>query len=128
MIPVRTVYEWPKGGPCVKAQVKATLVAENGHRFVGSNAVENPQTVCPRASAEHFTGYEACKIVCQQVSHAEVSAINLAGELARGGTIYLEGHFAPCPDCQAAADAAGVERIIVGAPPMQEAADGKVQP
>lgn len=119
----RTIYEWPKGGPCVKAQVKATLISVTGHRFVGTNAVENPQQVCPRADSPSFVGYEACKDICRQESHAEVSAINLAGDAARGATIYLEGHFAPCPDCQAAADAAGVAKIIVGAPQTDTKAD-----
>ena len=102
---------------CVKAQVRATLVALDGRWYVGTNGVSAPQKVCPRANAEHFTGYEACKEVCRQESHAEVSAINLAVDAARGATICQEGHFAPCPDCQSLADAAGVARIIVGPPP-----------
>lgn len=114
------ILEPLKAGICLKAQVRATLVALDGRWFVGTNGVRVPQEVCPRAKAEHFTGYEACRDICRQESHAEVSAINLAGEAARGATIYLEGHFAPCPDCQAAADAAGIAKIIIGAPPVQQ--------
>lgn len=109
-----------KAGKCLKAQVRATLVALDGRWFVGTNGVSVPQEVCPRANAQHFTGYEACKDICQQPAHAEVSAINLAGDAACGATIYLEGHFAACPDCQAAADAAGIAEIIIGAPPVQQ--------
>lgn len=94
--------------------------AMDGRWFVGTNGVSVPQQVCPRANAQHFTGYEACKDICRQESHAEVSAINLAGEAARGATIYLEGHFAACPDCQAAADAAGIAQIVIGPPPVQQ--------
>ncbi|WP_368762050.1 hypothetical protein [Klebsiella pneumoniae] len=114
------ILEPRKSGICLKAQVRATLVALDGRWFVGTNGVRVPQEVCPRAGSPHFTGYEACKDICRQESHAEVSAINLAGEAARGATIYLEGHFAPCPDCQAAADAAGIAQIIIGAPPVQQ--------
>lgn len=109
-----------KAGVCLKAQVRATLVALDGRWFVGTNGVSVPQEVCPRAGSPSFVGYEACKDICRQESHAEVSAINLAGDAARGATIYLEGHFAPCPDCQAAADAAGIAQIIVGSPPAQQ--------
>lgn len=112
-----TIRELHKPGQCIKAQVKATLIALDGRRFVGTNGVMNPQTRCPRAHMPHFTGYQACKAVCGQPHHAEVSAIHLAGDHALGSTIYLEGHFAACPDCQAAANAAGVALIVVGPPP-----------
>lgn len=114
------ILEPKKAGVCLKAQVRATLVALDGRWFVGTNGVSVPQEVCPRAGSPSFVGYEACKEICQQPAHAEVSAINLAGDAARGATIYLEGHFAACPDCQAAADAAGIAQIIVGAPPVQQ--------
>lgn len=114
------ILEPRKAGKCLKAQVRATLVALDGRWFIGTNGVTVPQEACPRAGSPSFTWYEACTEICRQESHAEVSAINLAGEAARGATIYLEGHFAPCPDCQAAADAAGIAEIIVGAPPVQQ--------
>lgn len=114
------ILEPKKAGICLKAQVRATLVALDGRWFVGTNGVSVPQESCPRAGSPSFVGYEACKEICQQPAHAEVSAINLAGDAARGATIYLEGHFAACPDCQAAADAAGIAQIIVGPPPVQQ--------
>ena len=109
-------HEIAKAGPCIKTRVKATLITTDGKRYIGTNDVANPQAKCPRAHMPHFSGYEACKSVCGQESHAEISAINLAGDDACGSTIYLEGHFAACPDCQSAANAAGVAHIIIGAP------------
>lgn len=118
MIDVRVIHERPKAGPCVKAQVKATLISAAGVRYIGSNEVGAPQAACPRVDEPEFTAYEKCKSVCNQESHAEVSAILLAGDDALDSTIYLEGHRAACPGCQAAANAAGVKQIIVSPPPL----------
>jgi len=111
------IMEPRKVGACLKAQVRATLIAVDGTRFIGTNGIMREVGACPRATLPSFVGYAPCKDVCKQPSHAEVSAILLAGEQAEGATIYLEGHHAPCPDCVAAANAAGVAQIIVSAPP-----------
>lgn len=114
------ILEPRKAGVCARLQVRATLVALDGRWFVGTNGVRHPQEVCPSEGSPSEDRYAPCWNVCQQPAHAEVSAIKLAGDAARGATIYLEGHIAPCRYCQAAADAAGVVQIIVGAPPVQQ--------
>lgn len=105
-------------GPCVKQTVRATVVTPDGRRFVGTNYVNNPQDVCPRASMPTGQGYELCKSVCDQPAHAEVNACNAAGADARGSVLYLEGHYYACDPCAAHAKAAGVVEIIMGAPPQ----------
>jgi hypothetical protein len=105
---------------CAKLTTRATIIAPNGERFVGTNAVNNPQATCPRAGMPTGVGYELCKSVCQQQSHAEVSACLAAGERARGGKLYLEGHYYACDDCKRVAAEHGVE-IIIGAPPEESA-------
>ena len=104
-------------GPCAKQTVTATLVAADGSRFVGTNAVSFPQHSCPRAGLPTGVGYELCADVCGQTAHAEVNALRAAGEAAKGAVLYVEGHFYVCPACTLAAQAAGVFRIELGAPP-----------
>lgn len=104
-------------GPCAKQLVIATIVASNGMRFFGSNHCFNPQLTCPRVDMPSGVGYELCVKVCNQPAHAEVNAIQLAGEHACGAVLYLEGHTHACPACQVACDEAGITKIIIGAPP-----------
>lgn len=102
-------------GPCAKTTVRCTLVTPASERIVGTNHCENPQLACPRAPGE---GYEKCTSVCRQVGHAEVIAVNLAGEArARGARAYLEGHTYACMACQHALFDAGVISFSIGAPP-----------
>lgn len=106
----------PRVGPCVKQTVKATVVAPNGSRYVGTNECLNAQDVCPRADLPTGVGYEMCRDICRQTGHAEINALLAAGEAAFGGALYLEGHTYACEPCRRAALTAGVE-IIIGAPP-----------
>lgn len=50
--------------------------------------------------------------------HAEVEALNSAGEAARGGTLYVTlepcCHFGKTPPCSRAVIAAGIRRVVVG--------------
>lgn len=101
-------------GPCVKSQVRCTLIASSGERFVGENLCANPQTVCPRAPGE---GYDKCITVCGQEGHAETVALARAGDLARGAHAYVEGHSYACRYCQVALFGAGVAALTIGAPP-----------
>jgi hypothetical protein len=100
-------------GPCVKQRVVATIVTKDGKLFVGENHCLTPQTVCPRAGMPTGVGYELCKSVCNQVGHAEVVALEAAGENARGATLILEGHTYACQSCLNAATEAGIERVVV---------------
>lgn len=103
-------------GPCAKQTTRATIIAPDGRRFIGENDCLNPQPTCPRAGMPTGVGYELCQSICRQTGHAEVNACRKAGQQARGGVLYLEGHYYACEPCKAAADAAGVT-IVIGAPP-----------
>lgn len=90
---------------CAKVRVRATLTHPDGRSWTGENRCRNPQAVCPRLPGE---GYEKCRTICDQVGHAELDALALAGEHARGCTASLEGHTYYCMQCQHAFFAAGV--------------------
>lgn len=100
---------------CAKQRVVATIVTPDGFTYVGENLCENPQTVCPRDAAGYKTGegYELCKSICNQGSHAEVAAINLAGDACSGSTLYLTGHTYACDSCKSAAFGAGISSIVI---------------
>lgn len=108
-------------GDCAKQVVKATIVTVDGERFVGFNKVRNAQRECPRGDMPSGTGYELCRDVCDQTGHAEVNAMRSAAEKADGAVLYLEGHTYACAACQAAANAAGILQIVIGAPPLEDA-------
>lgn len=101
-------------GPCVKQRVIATIIATCGEEFVGENDCDNAQSVCPRAGMASGVGYHLCREVCRQGSHAEIAALKKAGPKARGATLHLRGHTYVCDDCQAALDAAGVAKTVIG--------------
>lgn len=109
----------PRGaGPCVKQTVTATVVALDGEQYVGTNHCSTPQDVCPRGVLPTGVGYDLCKSVCHQPSHAEVNALALAGRNAVGSTLYIEGHTYACEPCLSAARLAGVASIVIGSPPQ----------
>lgn len=98
-------------GPCAKTTVTCTLVTPDGKHIVGTNYCRNAQPVCHRQPGE---GYEKCRSICDQVGHAEVVAVMLAGEKARGARAYLQGHTYACQACQEALFGAGVISLSVG--------------
>jgi hypothetical protein len=100
-------------GPCAKQTVRAFVVSPNGDTFEGTNHCEAPQKECPRQGMPTGQGYELCKAVCHQPAHAELNALELAGERARGATLVIEGHTYACESCRAAARAAGIVRLVV---------------
>lgn len=102
---------------CIRKVVTATIIATGGLRYVGTNACRRPQTVCPRADYPSGEGYEICFSVCDQIGHAEAVAIGLAGDSARGSTLYLENKGSPCARCQAKIEKAGVALVVIGKPP-----------
>lgn len=101
-------------GPCVKATVTCTLVTADGEHIVGTNYCRNAQSVCPRLPGD---GYEKCRTICDQVGHAEVVAVMLAGEKAKGARAYLQGHTYACQPCQETLFGAGVISLSVGIEP-----------
>lgn len=100
-------------GPCAKQVVTATVLAQNGARFTATNHCDTPQDTCARAGMPTGQGYELCRSVCGQRNHAEVNAIKLAGEHAKGAALYLEGHTYACQPCTKEAEAAGIRVIVI---------------
>lgn len=100
-------------GPCAKAIIKCTIVSADGEHFVGENYCFNPQSSCPRFPGEDYT---KCKTICDQAGHAEVVAVQLAGEKCVGARAFLEGHTYACMNCQHALFGAGVESLSIGKP------------
>lgn len=95
---------------CAKKQVTAVIIGKSGQHYVGYNACRIPQQVCPRDPGE---GYEKCQSVCRQHSHAEIAALKLAGDDARGGSCTVVGHSYVCTTCSAALIDAGVIPVTV---------------
>lgn len=95
-------------GRCAKIPVVALLFARNGCVYIGRNDCRNAQPQCPRAPGE---GYEKCVTICRQDHHAEIGALNAAGEHADGGVMFVS-YTHCCADCIAAMNAAGVARVF----------------
>lgn len=97
---------------CAKYRTIAVIIGRSGKRYVGENLCACPQGSCPREIGE---GYAKCHEICKQISHAEVAALLLAGEDARGGSIEVN-HWYFCDDCRAACIAAGIVSFIATGP------------
>jgi len=97
---------------CAKQETVAIIVNED-KIFIGSNWCESPQDSCPRKELPTGIGYELCKSVCHQKAHAEIDAIAKAGEYAKGGTLFLLGHYYCCENCKAAMDKAGIKNVVL---------------
>jgi len=105
------IKDMPQGsGKCAKRNVVAMLETLDGDVYMSSNYCCKPQAKCPRTEEE---GYEKCKSVCEQPGHAETNVLRLAGEKAKGGTMYIFGHYRQCPDCAKACKRAKV-RVVIG--------------
>lgn len=64
---------------CLKQSVIADLVFSSGITYSGNNDIDNNLIeCCPRDEAGFKSGfgYELCKDICGQTSHAEISVIN----------------------------------------------------
>lgn len=64
--------------------------------------------------------------------HAEVHALRMAGDAARGATLYVSlepcNHFGRTPPCSHAVEQAGIARVVVGTPdPNPKTAGGGTQ-
>lgn len=95
-------------GPCAKRRVVCVLHCMDGSTFTGENDCENPQQTCPRAPGEDYT---KCQAICQQGAHAEIKALEQAGDKAIGAVALLTGHYYICEPCGAALRDAGVKRL-----------------
>lgn len=103
-------------GPCAKAVVRCEIHSVDGFAYVGENDCANPQQVCPRSPNED---YLKCVVVCKQAGHAEMVALQKAGEKAKGAHVVVEGIDYVCKDCQKRLFAAGVESITIWRPSEQ---------
>lgn len=125
-----TKIPWPVttdsvGRQCAKQVVRATVKTAKGRYFVSSNYTErSPDGGCPRSGMATGRGYELCREVCGQHSHAEINALRLAGPNANGATLFIEGHTYACEPCRQAASEAGIIEIVIGAPPVDGCPDG----
>ena len=97
-------------GPCAKRLVACEITATDGRVYQGENWCANPQKVCPRELGEDYT---KCKTICQQEGHAELVALRLTGDAAKGATAHLIGHTYACQECQEALFGAGVKYLRV---------------
>lgn len=100
---------------CRKRQVIAVLMTKAGNVFIGGNRITSPQSECPRhlRGLKNGKGWELCKEICGQIAHAEVDALNQAGDKARGGHLYLIGHHIACDDCTQKMTGAEVTHEII---------------
>ena len=58
-------------------------------------------------------GYELCRDICQQQNHAEVDACLKAGDGAKGGDLYLIGHYYCCDPCKKVMEQHGIKNIHI---------------
>lgn len=97
---------------CAKKIVTCHIVAESGDVFSGTNDCANPQTSCPREFGE---SYEKCNTICQQNGHAEIKALQSAGDHnLKNAVVYLQGITHYCRLCQEALFDAGVKFLSRG--------------
>ena len=98
-------------GHCAKKVVTCDIITLDGAKYTGMNICRNPQETCPRFDNE---GYEKCKIICQQVGHAEIEALMLAkafGTNVKGATAIIKGIGYSCRNCQEELYSAGIKYI-----------------
>ena len=105
--------------PCIKQSVYAMLVTAEGKEYFGANWMsEGDFSVCPRVTAGSKSGedYHFCKDICNQLFHAERSAMfacENAGDSTIGATVYVVGHTYCCQYCIAAMMHAFVKKAFV---------------
>jgi deoxycytidylate deaminase len=100
-------------GKCAKLETIA-IIENNGQYWIGTNWCGNAQSECPRKDLPTGVGYEMCKDICKQISHAEVDACVNAGVEAKGGTLYLLGHTYCCDNCKNIMEEYGIVDVIIG--------------
>ena len=96
-----------------KKQTTIAIIESDSGIFVGSNWQHNEVKECPRKDLKTGEGYELCKNICKQNSHAEIDVIRKAGPSAKGATLYLIGHYYACDDCKKAIEKAGIKKLII---------------
>ena len=101
--------------PCLKREVCAVIIDEDGKIAVGQNLIQNDIIQsCPRSKGE---GYKKCTEICRQYGHAETEAIKSAKSRnmkLNGSILYLTGHHRICDNCKQACEKEGIKMIILG--------------
>ena len=100
-------------GRCAKQTCTAIVICPNGEWYVGYNWCASPQQECPRKDLPTRVGYEMCKDICLQHSHAEVDACERAGDSAKGATMLVLGHYYCCESCLKAMEKAGIKKVFI---------------
>lgn len=97
-------------GPCAKRTTICIVRVKGGPSYIGTNDCANPQDACPRLPGEDYT---KCRTICEQDGHAEIQALRMAGERARGADVLIKGHYYICEPCGRAMADAGVASILL---------------
>lgn len=90
---------------CDRARVGAVLVSPE-HLVISTGYNGSPPGLphCDEVGHLMIAGH------CRRTVHAEANALLLAGERARGGTLYVT--HSPCLECQKLLIRAGVQRVV----------------
>jgi deoxycytidylate deaminase len=99
-------------GPCAKQEVTA-IISKGDKVYIGSNWCKSPQKECPRKNLPTGKGYELCKSVCGQENHAEINACLMAGSKAKGGIMFLIGHYYCCTECLEVIKQHGIKKVYI---------------
>jgi deoxycytidylate deaminase len=96
---------------CKKQIVVAIIITCDNKVYVGYNDCENNIEVCPRTGMDTGEGYDLCKTICKQNSHAEISAINKCEDKfeLKDATLILKGHSYICDNCKSELRKVGIE-------------------
>jgi len=115
--------EIPKHNKCAKRDVIVVIINNDKVVGIGFNDCLTPQKECPRSDYKTGEGYHLCEEVCNQTNHAEVNACKQAGNRAKGGTMYLVGHYYVCEHCKKIAKEYGIREIRIGVLPLIKISD-----
>lgn len=103
---------------CMKNKAGVVIVSENGESFLGYNAppsgLINPCEVsgkCPRIEYDVPSG--TLHDCTHQNVDAEASALLKAGNKAKGGTLFLFGHYHLCDSCKRLSILAGIKDFYI---------------
>jgi len=99
-------------GPCAK-QVVTAIIVKGNDRYTATNYCRKPQEECPRKGIPSGERYDMCHDICDQVGHAEINVLALAGKEAKGAQMMLTGNTRICDECMQAIREAGVVGVYL---------------
>jgi dCMP deaminase len=94
---------------CPRAHCGAVIVRHKRVLSLGYNGVAEGVEHCP-SEGEALSAHLALDH-CRESVHAEVNALKNAIGNVYGATIYVYGHYRPCPPCQAELNRMGITDI-----------------